>query len=200
MTITCPQVAGQQIGDVLFASVSIPGPNQDLIAKDAGWATVANIGSAQEWTGSNTLGVFERVVGPSDPPSYTFSWRYWALNSKVVLVDLSGAGSVLDASAALATDIYNTPVDLLPVPPSFEAPAVTTTLADDLLLVFAGSAEYEFFTPPPELSAVSNEVSFASDAVFSALPGVGAVGPFSITASTNADFKAVTVAVPGQVP
>lgn len=190
---------------ILLAVLSVPNGQQVITpgVPSDGWTPVQVVGSDpfNLGTSSNTLAVYRKVGQDVHPAQYFFSWKYQTVHSSITLLKVCGTSSFtnpVDVSAGQADDIGDTPYFYLPQPPVPQAPAVTTTQPTaELLLTIIGSAEWQNYTPPGGLTlAAGIQANYASQAIYSSTAASPATyGPYTITATTTADFKTASIAL-----
>ena len=174
---TVPVPAGAAPGDVLVGVATAPVAPAGL-STPAGWSRVRldDNGSGVE------TAVFVHVVGTSEPASYT--WSFDRTNVAVVVMAVSGVDTTdpVDASAAAFADYTSTVV----------APSLTTTSADDLLVLFVGNQGGSGAAPQASMTKNGDVVSgdlyccnVSSHVATQALGAAGATGTRTATLDIN---------------
>lgn len=138
-TITGTPPVEATAGRILLAFVLLDTSNQGINPVEGGWNRVFGLANAV-----NTCALFWRRVVDGDPATYTFNGT---ANQRMSLglIALSGAagGTPVNGSATTSYTSATT---------SFVCPAVTTTVADCLLLRMASFTALVNATPPAEVT------------------------------------------------
>jgi RHS repeat-associated protein len=132
-TVVVAKPAGVTTNDVLLAAVTVRGA--PTITAPTGWTLIRSDASGT----TITQATYRHVAGASEPSTYT-----WTLGSAV-----SSAVGTIDAYSGVST---TTPVDVSggqtnTSSTSVTAPSVTTTVANDMVVGFFGTANDATFTP-----------------------------------------------------
>jgi RHS repeat-associated protein len=185
VTLTLP--AGTQIGDQVLVSATYPGTQ--TVSAPTGYATVATGSSgATSLDGKTTLWRHTVVAGDT-AVTVNFGTAYAKAVVLVVYHNVDTASPV-DASSQAGAAASKT----------VTLPSITTTVATDRLLVFAGakSTSTETFTAPTGMTTRVSSVpgsTIASDAADQSLTTAGGTGTRVATFSSKAGLGAVMVAL-----
>ena len=192
-SIAINQPAGTVKGDVLVAVVAVR-PNTIAITAPSGFVLVQR--QDQTTGNTNAVAVYRKIATASEPASYTFT----------ATGNTGLAGGVMAFSGVDNT----TPVDvsagaLIVSGTSFTAPAVTTTIANTMIVTAHEFGSSERWTPTTAglteafdvaSLAPSNSNGVAVEGSYKAQAAIGGSGTFISTVPGNADTGAtVTLAL-----
>ena len=187
LTITVP--AGTAANDVMVASVSVQ-PSTATVTTPAGWTLVRQINNGTATT--NSLYVYQRVAGASEPASYT--WNMTNLSFAA-----GGIQSFSGVDTAAPIDVENGAATASAL--THATPSVTTTVANAMLVTSHGFAASATWTPPAgmtegfETAALTspNALGQSIQGNYVLQAGAGATGVKTATASANADRGAAHI-------
>ena len=181
-SLTIGKPAGTQAGDVMVAAIAIR-PNTASITA-SGWTLVRRINNTN--TNPNSLAVYYKVAGSSEPSSYTFS-----LSSHTGAVGGIRTFTNVDTSAPVDAEAgQNTSNGT-----THSAPSVTTHYANDMIVTSHAFSSSASFTPP---SGMTEAFEIASEAIpssggesmegnYQLQVAIGSTGSKTATASNDAD-------------
>lgn len=191
ITINVP--TGTLKGDVMIAVIAVR-PYTVTITAPGGFTLVDRQDNPNGNT--NVLAVYRRVASSSEPASYTWSFSSNTGNAGGIL-SFSGVDNPnpIDASGGVLTTSSST---------SINAPSVTTTVADTMIVTGHEYASSRRWTPPSGMAeafdvaslAVNNAGGIATVGSYKAQAAIGATGTLTATTSGDADTGAgITVAL-----
>ena len=177
-SLTINKPTGTAQNDVMVASIGFR-PNTLAITPPSGWTLVRRIDNAN--SPANSLAVYRLVAGASEPASYT-----WTSSPSGIL-----GGGILSFSGVDTTtpiDVENGQNTLSGL--THDAPSVTTTVSNTMLVTSHTYASAGTWTPPTGMteavdvaaSTQSIEVNYVLQAA------VGATGIKTATAANDADI------------
>ncbi len=173
--------SGTLAGDVLVASIAVRPSTATINA--SGWTLIRRLDNT---TGnSNSLAVYYKVAGASEPASYT-----WSFNSSAGSAGGIQAFSGIDTASPVDVEAgVNTASGL-----AIGAPSVNTRFANDMLVTSHSFASAASFTPPAGMAegfdVASNSAGSGGDAIegcYQRQAATGATGARGATASNDAD-------------
>ena len=185
MDINVP--AGTLANDVMIASISTA-PDTTVVSSPSGWTLIRQI--TQSNTNSSKLSTYYKVASGSEPTSYT-----WSLSG----AGFSGAAGGMASFVGVDT---TSPIDAetgvaTPSGRDHDAPSVTTTLADGMLVTVHEMATSATWTPPSGMTEIVDAASLTpTDANgisiemnYEIRATAGATGTKSARSSANAGFS-----------
>ena len=180
-TLTINKPSGTQSGDVMVATVAVR-PNTAAITA-SGWTLVRRLDNASG--NANSLAVYYKVAGSSEPSSYSFSFS-------TSTGAAGGIASFINVDTTNPIDVdagQNTASGL-----SLAAPSVTTRYTNDMIVTSHAFASSATFTAP---SGMTEAIDVASTAIgatgesieanYQLQAAIGATGTRTATASNDAD-------------
>jgi outer membrane protein assembly factor BamB len=188
LTLTISVPAGTQANDVMIAGIAFR-PSTATVTAPAGWTLVRRQDNAL--TNNNSLAVYRRVAGLSEPASYTWTFST-SLGSGGGISSFSGVDTSLlinvEAGALTSTQTL-----------SFPAPSVTTTVANTMIVTHHAYSSSDRFTPPAGMTkafdvaslAVPNALGEAINQNYKLQAAIGATGTLTAVAGSNADEGAM---------
>lgn len=137
LTITKP--TGTVSGDVLVAAIAIR-PETLTITPPSGWSLV--LSQANTNTQANAVAVYTKVAGASEPTSYTWSFSAGSTGSSGGIAAFTGVDSVtpVNVSGGATTGVSASV--------SVNAPSVTTTVANTMLVTVHADSNANTWAPP----------------------------------------------------
>ncbi|HXF66699.1 MAG TPA: DUF6701 domain-containing protein [Burkholderiales bacterium] len=181
--LTIAKPAGTLANDVLVAAIGLRPPTA-TIAPPAGWTLVRRLDNA---AGSpNSLAVYIRVAGASEPASYT-----WNLSGFTHAVGGIQAFSGADTASPIDVENGQTTASGL----THATPSVTTTVANAMLVTAHTFSSSATWTPPAGMTEAYDvavpsppaAVGQALEGAWQVQPLAGATGAKTATASNDAD-------------
>jgi RHS repeat-associated protein len=181
-TLTLTKPTGVVANDVLIASIGLT-PSSVAISPPAGWTLVRRTDNAGPT--SNSLAVYYKVAGASEPASYA-----WGVSGAAFTV--GGVQAFTGVDTATPIDVENG--QATPAATTHATPGVTTTLANTMLVTAHAFASAATWSPPAGMTESFDRPSGANNATGMAIEGnrvlqavAGATGAKTATASANAD-------------
>jgi hypothetical protein len=189
-TLDLTKPAGTAAGDLLIATLATDGSTAGSMSPPAGW-TVIDLANQ---SGAVTYGVWWKLAGASEPASYTFSWSG----------NEAAYGTVMRFTGhdpADPIDISATGGGSASAPSS---PAVTTTVADTMILRLGGFDDDDITTDAPGLTGHTaitmddtgngpSTTSSGAGYVMQATAGDSGTSTFALTGSE--EYRTVTIAI-----
>jgi MSHA biogenesis protein MshQ len=186
LTVNVPP--GTTLDDVMIASVAVR-PSTATITPPAGWTLVRRVDNAN--ASSNSLVVYQRVAGGSEPASYT-----WALSGAADV-----AGGILSFSGvdrAAPIDVENGQCTPSPCSDASQlvhaTPSVMTTVTDTMIVTSHTFASSRTWAPPAGMtegfdvaSQTAGSNGQAIESNYALQTSAGATGAKSATAAGDAD-------------
>ena len=181
-TLTITKPSGVATNDVLIASIGLT-PSSVAITPPAGWTLVRRTDNAGPT--SNSMAVYSRVAGASEPASYAWG--------------VSGASFTVGGVQAFTGVDTATPIDVENGQSTASAtthatPGVTTSLANTLVVTSHAFASSRTWTPPSGMTESFDRPSGANSATGMSIEGnrglqavAGVTGTKTATAAGNAD-------------
>ncbi len=176
LTITVP--TGTVQGDVMIAGVAVL-PSTATITPPAGWTLVRRQNNALSI--DNSLAVYWKVAGASEPASYT-----WSFNTST-----GSAGGIQSFSGVEITNPVNVEAgsSTTAATNSFPAPSVTTTVANTMVVTHHAYASSTRWIGPTGMTeavtaasnAVNNTAGEAIEGNYKAQATIATIGPFTAT-------------------
>ena len=189
LTLSINVPAGTEDGDAMIASVGFR-PQTAVLTPPAGWTLVRRTDNAA----GNSLATYWKVADDAEPASYS-----WILDTSTGSVGGILAFSGVDSANPIDVEAgQNTPNAL-----THDAPGVTTTGANEMLVTAHSFMSSATWTPP---AGMTEAVDRASEAIgccgqsievnYALQPATGATGVRTATASNDTDAgNAHTVAL-----
>ena len=190
LSITIAKPAGTGAGDLLIATVVTDGENKSAITAPAGWTLIDHDSTSKQVT----MDVLWKIAGASEPGSYDFSWAK-AQEAYGWIMRFTGhdpASPIHQSSNTGGSS--NSPL----------SPAVTTTIADTMIVRIAGFDDDDISPGNPGLSghtaitmgSSGTGVSTASGgAGYLLQTGTGSSGPSTFSLTGSEEYRAVTIAI-----
>jgi hypothetical protein len=181
LTVAVP--SGTAADDVMLAGIAVRATSPTITAP-AGWTLVRL--SANATGNANSLAIYRRVAGASEPANYT--WTFSASRGS--------AGAILSFEGVDTTNpIDAEDGDTTPSALSHTAPSVTTTSASTMLVTFHDLASRASWTPPTGMNeaadvasgAVPSNAGVSLSAHWLFLSTAGSTGARTAIASNSAD-------------
>jgi RHS repeat-associated protein len=176
-SITVGKPAGVTTNDLLLGAITVR--SNLAITPPAGWTLVRSDASGT----TITQAIYRKVAGASEPANYTWTFAGPVTGTVGAIVAYSGVNTTtpVDVSGGQANASSA----------SVTAPSVTTTVANDMLVGFFGTANDATFTPPSGMTERSDILAHtASDSSAESADVVkataGATGTKVATASKSA--------------
>ncbi|MFW2403867.1 MAG: DNRLRE domain-containing protein [Gammaproteobacteria bacterium] len=182
--------AGTGTGDLLIATLVTDGSKSASMSAPAGWTVI----DLAEQSGQVTYGVWWKLAGASEPASYTWSWSD---GEKVYGTVMRFTGH----NPATPIDVTATAGGSSSAPSS---PAVTTTVADAMILRLGGFDDDDITVDAPGLSghtAITMDKSSQGNGTSSSGAGyvmqavAGNSGTSAFALSASEEFRTVTIAI-----
>ncbi|MBL8751500.1 MAG: Ig-like domain-containing protein, partial [Planctomycetes bacterium] len=180
LVISAP--TGTAENDVLVAGIAIR-PQTATVTPPSGWTLVRRLDNSGG--AGNSLLVFTRVAGASEPSSYT-----WSTSSSTGTVGGIAAFRFVDTSAAVDAESGQTTASSL----SHTAPSITTTTARTMLVTVHAFASAATWTSPAGMTEVADVASQAIGAIGISVSmhcvvqtSAGATGTRTAVAANDAD-------------
>ena len=181
-TLTLAKPSGVAANDVLIASIGLT-PSSVAISPPSGWVLVRRTDNAGPT--SNSLAVYYKVAGASEPASYA-----WGVTGASFTV--GGVQAFTGVDTATPLDVENG--QATPSATTHATPGVTTTLANTLVVTAHGLASAGTWSPPSGMTESFDRPSGAANATGMSIEGnrvpqavAGATGAKTASASGNAD-------------
>jgi MSHA biogenesis protein MshQ len=174
---------GTVSSDVLVASIAVR-PNTATITAPAGWTLIRRTDQA---TGAqNSLAVYYKVAGGSEPSSYT-----WTLSANTGSAGGIESFANVDTSAPVNIDNGQTTANGL----THAAPSVNTTVTSTMLVTSHEFSSSATWTPPGGMTevvdaasqTVPNTLGISLEVNYVIQSATGATGTKTATASNDAD-------------
>ncbi len=192
-SITIAKPAGTAQGDLLLAIVSHQAGKARNMTPPSGWTAVPN-GDYSE-ANNTRIHAWYHVAGGSEPSSYTFTLTGGSGEDTTGgILDITGAKTSAPINASLGQ------VNSANSSTSVQAPSITTTVPNTLL-VFAGAANVPAtWTPPGLMSeqwdrATSGTFRTSGESAVQALSSAGATGTRTALLSTSGKSVAIMIAI-----
>jgi hypothetical protein len=172
-------------GDVVFAAVQ-HNANEAVTPSESGWTQVEALSG-----NGHRLYLWWRVVGASDPASYTFTWA----------TSGSASGTIFRAGGASSTTPIDTSTSIARASADpASAPSVTTTATDTLLVVICaaqGSAQASMTAAPTmtDREFITAGAGRSQLVASQTLSSAGATGTRSVDLGAAATTNHVVVAI-----
>ena len=181
-TLTITKPTGTAANDVLIASVAVT-PSSVAINPPSGWTLVRRTDNSGPT--SNSLAVYYKVAGGSEPASYA-----WSVSGASFSVGgIQGFTGVDSASPIQVENGQSTPSAT-----THATPSITTTVANSMLVTSHAFASSNSWTPPSGMTESFDKPSGANNATGLSIEGnrvllavAGASGAKTATAAGNAD-------------
>ena len=181
-TLTITKPSGTATNDVLVASIAVT-PSSVAITPPAGWTLIRRLDTAGPT--SNSLAVYYRVAIAGEPASYA-----WGVSGASFAVGgVQGFTGIDTASPINVENGQSTPSAT-----THAAPAVTSDVANTMLVASHAFASSRTWTPPSGMSESFDRPSGANSATGLSVEGsrvlmatAGSSGTKSATAAGNAD-------------
>ncbi len=180
LVISAP--AGAAENDVLVAGIAIR-PQTATVTPPSGWTLVRRLDNSGG--AGNSLLVFTRVAGASEPSSYT-----WTTSSSTGTVGGIAAFRFVDTSAVVDAESGQTTASSL----SHAAPSITTATARTMLVTVHAFSSAATWTSPAGMTEVADVASQAIGAVGISMSmhcvvqtSAGATGTKTAVAANDAD-------------
>src|SRR6267142_644605 len=181
-TLTITKPPGTAANDVLIASVAVT-PSSVAINPPSGWTLVRRTDNSGPT--SNSLAVYYKVAGGSEPASYA-----WSVSGASFSVGgIQGFTGVDSASPIQVENGQSTPSAT-----THATPSITTTVANSMLVTSHAFASSNSWTPPSGMTESFDKPSGANNATGLSIEGnrvllavAGASGAKTATAAGNAD-------------
>ncbi len=180
-TLTINKPAGTQTGDVMVTTIAVRPGTATITA--SGWTLIRRMDNSSG--NSNSLAVYYKVAGSSEPTSYSFSFS----------TSTGAAGGIasfigIDTANPVDTDAgQNTSSSL-----THAAPSVTTRYANDMVVTSHAFASSATFIPPSGMTEAFDVASISIGSTGESIEGnyqlqsaIGATGTRTATASNDAD-------------
>lgn len=179
-TLTIPVPAGTVAGDFMIASVGFR-PNTLTATAPAGWTLLRRTNNAAG--SANSLAVYYRVAGGSEPASYNWTFSAGAAGAA------GGIQSFAGVNVSDPIDVENGQTTASNT--SHVAPSVTTTTANTMIVTTHSISSGTTWTPPAGMTqAYDRSVNPVPDAL-----GISIIGSYATQAATGATgTKTATVA------
>ena len=181
-TLTITKPTGTAANDVLIASIAVT-PSTATITPPSGWTLVRRTDNAGPT--SNSLAVYSKVAGGSEPASYAWT--------------LSGSSFTTGGVQAFTGINTTTPIDVENGQTTASAtthatPSITTSTANSIIVTSHAFASGATWTPPSGMTEGFDKANANNNATGMAVEGnwllqavAGATGVKTATASSNAD-------------
>ena len=181
-TLTITKPSGTAANDVLIASVAVA-PSSVAISPPSGWTLVRRMDNAGPT--SNSLAVYYKVAGGSEPASYA-----WSVSGASFSVGgVQGFTGVDPASPIQVENGQSTPSAT-----THATPSISTTVANSMLVASHAFASSSSWTPPSGMTESFDKANGAANANGLTVEGsrvllavAGASGAKTATAAANAD-------------
>lgn len=181
--LTIGRPTGTAAGDVLVAAIGVR-PHTATITPPAGWTLVRRMDNSNP--NSNSLAVYIRVAGASEPASYS-----WNLSGFAHAVGGIQAFSGVDTASPIDVENGQTTASGL----AHATPSVTTTVANAMLVTAHTFSSSATWTPPAGMTEAYDvaapsppaAVGQALEGAWQVQPLAGATGAKTATASNDAD-------------
>lgn len=184
LSLVINKPAGTTQDDVMIASLGVR-PSTAVITPPAGWALVRRINNGAAGGTSNSLAIYSKVAGSSEPANYS-----WTFNTS-----LGSAGGIMSffntdtVTPINVEDGQNTPETSLSSP----TPSVNTTVANTLVVTIHSIPSSPTWTPPSGMTEavdVSNLTPFVNggqsvEMNYVAQTSIGATGVKTATQNTS---------------
>jgi hypothetical protein len=185
LTLAVP--AGVQAGDVMVAQVAMR--SAGTVAAPAGWTAVRNDSSGTQISSF----IYYKVAGAVEPSSY--AWTTTASRTAGGIAAYSGVSTTNPVDVSSGTNGSST---------SLDAPSVTTTIANDMLVGFWTARQQSVSGTPASMTQRWSVTSgggasaVGAAAADEAFAGPGATGTRSATQGSSFDWVAQLVALEPQ--
>ena len=181
---------GTAEGDLLIATVATDGSTAGSMVPPAGWTMI----DLANQSGAVTYGVWWKLAGASEPATYTFSWS-GSEHAYATIMRFTGhdAADPIDVSAVVGGS-SSAPT----------SPAVTTTVADTMILRLGGFDDDDITTDAPGLTghtaitmddSGNGPATTSSGAGYVLQPAAGDSGTSTFALTGSEQYRTVTIAI-----
>jgi len=189
--VSVDKPAGTAAGDLLIATLVTDGSKSGSMSPPAGWTVI----DLAQQSSAVTYGVWWKLAGASEPASYTWSWGGGGEKVYGTIMRFTGH------DPATPIDVTATAGGSSSVPSS---PAVTTTVADAMILRLGGFDDDDITVDAPGLtghtaitmdkSSQGNGTS-SSGAGYVMQPAAGDSGTSAFALTNTEEYRTVTIAI-----